>query len=147
MKALILVLLVWPALAYAEDTNNPAYIQKGEIWWSDSRLERIAKDYVMQHNIEFAFTNAKRSVVIEMCGTNSVATIWFSSDMGKTLEVEIAQSGKVMTNHLRGAVISPRAKPLPPINLPEPNPNRALSNSTAPDARLILDSGWLSFGR
>jgi hypothetical protein len=106
MKTLILVLLVWPALAYAEDTNNPARIQKGEIWWSDSRLERIAKDYVKQHNIEFAFTNTKRVVEVEMRGTNSVAKIWFSSSgIEPTLLVEIAQSGDVITNHLDNAVI------------------------------------------
>jgi hypothetical protein len=104
MKTLILILLVWPALAYDEDTNNPGRIQKGEIWWSDSRLERIAKDYVKQHNIEFAFTNTKRVVVIETRGTNSVAKIWFSSGMEPTLLVEIAQSGEVITNHLGIAV-------------------------------------------
>ena len=98
-------LLLLPALANAQDTNNPARIQRGETWASKSRLERIAKDYAKQQKIELTFEKTYRNVSVEKRGTNTVATIWFSSGMGKpVLGVEVASSGKVITNYTGVAV-------------------------------------------
>src|SRR5882672_5376146 len=105
MKTLVLALLLLPALAYAQDTNNPARIQRGETWSSTSRLERIAKDYAKQQKIEFAFEKTDRSVSVEKRGTNAVATIWFFSGMGKPVfGVEVAPAGQVITNHIGIAI-------------------------------------------
>jgi len=105
MKTLVLALLLFPALAYTQDANNPARIQRGETWASESRLERIAKDHAKKQKIEFTFEKTYRNVSVERRGTNAVATIWFSSGMGKpVLRVEIAPSGKVITNYTRIAV-------------------------------------------
>ena len=101
----MLALLLLPAWARAQDTNNPARIQRGETWASASRLERIAKGYAKQQKIEFTFEKTYHSVSIEKRGTNAVATIWFSSGMGKpVLIVEVAPSGKVITNYTGIAV-------------------------------------------
>ena len=106
MKTLMLILLVMPSLAYAEDANKAARIGGGGWWWSASCLERIAQDYVKQHDIEFAFDNTKRVVEYDITGTNSVAKIWFSSGGDKpTLYVEIAYSGEVITTQLISGVI------------------------------------------
>jgi len=98
-------LLLLPALTYAQDTNNPAGLLKGETWSSASRLERIAKAHTKQQKIEFAFEKTERTVSVEKRGTNVVATIWFSSRMGKpVLGVEVTPSGNVITNHTGIAV-------------------------------------------
>ena len=105
MKTLMLALLLLSALAYAEDTNSPARIQRGETWVSESRLERIAKDHARKQKIDFTFEKTYRNVSVEKRGTNAVATIWFSSGMGKpVLGVEIAPSGTVITNYTGIAV-------------------------------------------
>jgi len=102
MKTLVLGLLVLPAVvADAQDTNSPARIQRGETWASQSRLERIAEDHARQQKIEFTFEKTHRHVLVERRGTDLVATIWFSSGIGKPFfEVEVAPGGKVITNHI-----------------------------------------------
>ena len=105
MKTLILALLLLPVLTFAQATNNPARLKKGETWSSASRLERIAKAHAKQQKIEFAFEKAERSVSVEKRGTNIIATIWFFSGMGKpVLGVEVAPAGQVITNHIGIAV-------------------------------------------
>jgi hypothetical protein len=105
MKTFILALLLLPTLTYAQATNNPAHLKKGETWSSASRLERIAKAHAEEEKIEFAFEKAERSVSVEKRGANIVATIWFFSGMGKpVLGVEVAPSGQVITNHIGIAV-------------------------------------------
>ena len=105
MKARMLVLLLLPALANAQDTNNPARIQPGETWSSESRLERIARDYATQRKIRFTFEKTDRTVSVQNRGTNVVATIWFSSGMGMPiLGVDVAPSGRVITNYMGTAV-------------------------------------------
>src|SRR6266699_3303134 len=100
MKTLILLLLAMPVLAHGAETNNPARVARGETWSSESRLERIAKDYARRRKIGFTFEKTYRNVSVEKRGTNAVATIWFSSGMGKPVFlVEIAPSGKVLTNY------------------------------------------------
>jgi hypothetical protein len=100
MKVFIITLLLLPVLGYAQDTNNPARIQRGETWSSQSRLERIAREYTEQQKIGFTFEKTYRNVSVEKRGTNVVATIWFSSGMGEpVLGIEITPSGKVITNH------------------------------------------------
>ena len=112
MKTFMLTLLLLPALANAQDTNSPARIQRGETWASKSRLERIAKDYTKQQKIEFIFEKTYRNVSVAKRGTNAVATIWFSSGMGKpVLGVEVAPSGKVITNYTGIAVCGTRRTP------------------------------------
>ncbi|MGC3957595.1 MAG: hypothetical protein QM813_06430 [Verrucomicrobiota bacterium] len=112
MKTLMLALLLLPVLTYAQDTNSPARIQRGETWASESRLERIAKDYVKQQKIEFTFEKTYRNVSVGKRGTNAFATIWFSSGMGQPiLGVEIAPSGTVITNYTGIAVCGTGRKP------------------------------------
>ena len=112
MKTLMLISLLLPALACAQETNSPARIQRGETWSSESRLERIARDYVKQRKIEFTFEKTYRTVSVEKRGTNAVATIWFSSGMGKpVLGVEIAPGGKVITNYTGIAVCGTERNP------------------------------------
>jgi hypothetical protein len=116
MKTLLLVLLLLPAVAYAEGTNDPARIQKGEAWSSATRLERIARDYAKRQKIEFSFEQTSKNVSLQKRGTNIVATISFSSGMGKPLlEVEIAPSGAVITNYL-SIVICGTGMPGTPAN-------------------------------
>ena len=100
MKAPLLALLMLPTLARGGDTNDPARIKSGEIWYSSSRLERIAKDYVRQTKVEFSFDKTVKDVSVEKRGTNYVAKIGFGSGVGtRGLVVEIVPSGKVVTNY------------------------------------------------
>lgn len=50
MKVLLIALIVFPIVAYGTDTN----VQ----WYSQAKLESIAKDYAKQHKINFDFPNA-----------------------------------------------------------------------------------------
>jgi hypothetical protein len=113
MKALLLAsLLLLATLAHGEDTNNPARIKSGERWNSASRLERIAKDYVTRQKIQFNFEKTFRSVTVAKRGTNAVATICFSSGIGKQyLHTEIAPSGMVITNHVGIAICDLGGRP------------------------------------
>jgi hypothetical protein len=99
VKGIIPALLLFSIVAFADDTNSPARIKPGETWSSQSRLERIARHYANKQKIDFSFEKTRSHVWLEKRGTNSVATIYFSSGMGApTLVVEIAPDGNVITN-------------------------------------------------
>jgi hypothetical protein len=99
LKVSFSLALLLPMMALGAETNNPARIERGETWFSKSRLQRIAMSYAKQKKIDFAFDGTHQSVSYEKRGTNFVATTYFTSGMFKPmLAVEIAPSGEVLTN-------------------------------------------------
>jgi hypothetical protein len=100
MKIPLLALVVLTALAYGEQLS--VYVNgAGDKWYSAWELEQIARDYARQRKIQFSFEGAERSVWVRTSGSNIIASVSFSSGMGKPIfMVDIDRSGKVATNHL-----------------------------------------------
>lgn len=113
LKVLFVVALFLPMMVPGADTNNPARIDRGEMWFSKSRLQRIATSYAKQKKIDFAFDGTHQSVSYEKRGTNFVAKTYFTSGMFKPmLAVEIAPSGEVLTNWLAMTTCAPGGRSL-----------------------------------
>jgi hypothetical protein len=104
MKIPIIAVFLLTILVQGEEPN--VYVNgAGDRWYSATELERIARAYAKERKIQFSFEGTERSVWVNTSGSNIIASVSFSSGMGKpSLIVDIDRSGKVATNHLGIAV-------------------------------------------
>jgi len=98
----LFAMLLGPSLMVAGDTNSPTSIRRGEVWYSTSRLKRIACDYAVLNNIEFDFDHTPCYADLIVRGSNLVAKIGFTpGGIGALCPVfEIDRRGNVLTNRL-----------------------------------------------
>ena len=111
MKIALLALVLSTGLLRGQQLN--VYVSgNGDKWYSASQLEKIATDYAKERKIKFSFEGTERSVWVNTGGSNIVASVSFSSGIGKpSFMVDIDRSGKVVTNYLGLAVCGGASRP------------------------------------
>ena len=73
----------------------------GREWLDGHRFDGRARIYVASHDIPFDFTNASISVVIYNATNDIMATVWYSSGLGKQcLAVYFDRKGIAVSNYL-----------------------------------------------
>jgi hypothetical protein len=111
MRTCLLALLLAAGFAHGEATNIVGKVWR-EAWYSAKELERVAKDYARQKQIQFTFEGTTKHVSFRRVGTNTVATIDFFSGFGQPcFTADIDQGGQVLTNSLGISICGTGRKP------------------------------------
>jgi hypothetical protein len=111
MKTCLLAFLITAGFAHGEATNIVGKVRR-ETWYSPTELERVAKNYAGQKQIQFTFEGTMKHVSFRRVGTNTVATIDFFSGFGRPcFTAYIDQSGHVLTNSLGITICGTGRKP------------------------------------
>ena len=82
-----------------------------KMWYSALELETLARNYVKQKSIAFDFANTEKAIWVNTGGSRTLATVSFSSGIGKPfLDVTIDRHGKAVRHFIGIAVCGFGAK-------------------------------------